>query len=292
VLISEPAAGRYAIGELTVNRIGFGAKRLGKDRRHAISLLRRAVELGVNHIDTSAWYPTYADASYAQHDSSALHWANDVIREALQPRQEGVVVATKVGPTERGLATPDQLRGLVEANLRTLGRDHLDLVYLRQYGLESVTEHFAVLAQLREAGLILNLGLSNVRLEHLVQAQEIAPVVAVQNRYGVDFGRVNDEMLAICGSQGIAFVPFFAVAGAGREIGGVAHDDSVSAFARAHAVSPAQVRIAWTLSRGPHVLAIPGTSRLEHLAENLRAGDLLQEPALRMLGTQEQNHHD
>lgn len=219
------------------------------------------------------------------HDSSALQWANDTIREALQPYPEGVVVATKVGPTEDGLARPDQLRSLVEANLGALGRDHLDLVYLRQHGLQSVTEHFAALAQLRQAGLIRHLGLSNVRLHHLAQAQAIAPVVAVQNRYGVDFGRINDEMLSICGSQGIAFVPFFALAGTGREIGGVAHNDAVDAFARAHSISPAQVRLAWTLSRGPHVLAIPGTSHLGHLAENLGAGTLVQEPELVALGT-------
>ena len=177
------------------------------------------------------------------------------------------------------------MRGLVEANLRALGRDHLDLVYLRQHGLESVTEHFAVLARLRQAGLIRHLGLSNVRLHHLAQAQAVAPVVAVQNRYGVDFGRVNDEMLAVCGSQGIAFVPFFALAGTGREIGGVAPNDAVNDFARAHAVSPAQVRLAWTLSRGRHVLAIPGTSRLEHLADNVRAATLVDEPELGTLGT-------
>ena len=94
----------------------------------------------------------------------------------------------------------------------------------------------------------------------------------------------------MCGSQGIAFVPFFALAGTGREIGGVVHNDAVSAFAQAHAVSPAQVRLAWTLSRGPHVLAIPGTSHLGHLAENLRAGTLIQEPDLVALGTLEQAH--
>jgi pyridoxine 4-dehydrogenase len=284
VLTPEPTAGNYTLGDLTVNRIGFGAKRLGKDRRHAVRLLRRAVVLGVNHIDTAAWYPTYADASHAMYDSSALHWANDTIREVLQPYPEGVVVATKVGPTGDGLARPDQLRSLVEANLRVLGRDHLDLVYLRQHGLQSVTEHFAALAQLRQAGLIRHLGLSNVRLHHLAQAQAVAPVVAVQNRYGVDFGRINDEMLNICGSQGIAFVPFFALAGTGRETGGVAINHAVDAFARARSVSPAHVRLAWTLSRGPHVLAIPGTSHLGHLAENLDAGTLAREPELVALG--------
>jgi pyridoxine 4-dehydrogenase len=285
VLTREPDAGNYTLGNMTVNRIGFGAKRLGKDRNHAGHLLRRAVDLGVNHIDTAAWYPTYADAGHAIHDSSALHWANEVIGKTLRPYAQDLVIATKVGPTENGLARPDRMRGLVEANLRALGRDHLDLVYLRQHGLQSITEHFTALAQLREAGLIRHLGLSNVRLEHLAQAQAVAPVVAVQNRYGVDFGRVNDE-------QGIAFVPFFTLTGTGREIGGVAHNDAVTAFARAHAVTPAQVRLAWTLSRGPHVLAIPGTSSLQHLAENLHAAALLQEPYLATLGTREQDHDE
>jgi pyridoxine 4-dehydrogenase len=285
MLTREPTAGSYALGDFTVNRIGFGAKRLGSDKSHAVRVVRRAVEMGVDHIDTAAWYPTYADAGHAVHDSSALHWANEVIREALQPDPDGVVVATKVGPTEEGMARPEQLRGLVEANLSALGRDHLDLVYLRQHGLASVAEHFAVLAQLRQAGLIRHLGLSNVRVHHLGEAQAIAPVVAVQNRYGVDFGRVNDEMLGICGTQGIAFVPFFALAGVGREIGGVVRNDAVDAFARARAVSPAQVRLAWTLSRGRHVLAIPGTGDLRHLAENLAAGALIREPELLALGS-------
>jgi pyridoxine 4-dehydrogenase len=277
----------YALGDLTVNRIGFGAKRLGGDKPGAVRLLRRAVELGVNHIDTAAWYPTYADAGHAVHDSTALHWANEVIREALAPYSEDLVIATKVGPTKNGLARPDQLRSEVEANLRALGRDHLDLVYLRQHGLDSVTEHFTVLEQLRQDGLIRHLGLSNVRSPHLAQAQTIAPVVAVQNRYGVDFGRVNDEMLSACGSQGIAFVPFFALAGTSREIGGVAHNAAVDAFAQAHAVSPAQVRIAWTLSRGPHVLAIPGTSNAEHLAENMGASALVQRTNVAALGDEQ-----
>ena len=285
---TRPAAGSYTLGDLTVRRIGLGAKRLGNDRNQASRLLRDAVELGVNHIDTAAWYPTYADVGHAIHDSSALLWANEVIRDALRPYSKDLVIATKVGPTESGLARPDQLRSQVEANLRPLGRDHLDLVYLRQHGLQSITEHFAALAQLRQAGLIRHLGLSNVRLHHLTQAQTIAPVVAVQNRYGVDFGRVNDEMLSTCGSQSIAFVPFFALAGTGRELGGVVHNDAVNAFAQAHAVSPAQVRIAWTLSRGAHVLAVPGTSDRGHLAENLRAGALVQQPELATLGDTEQ----
>jgi pyridoxine 4-dehydrogenase len=261
----------WALGDRTVNRIGFGAKRLAGsglepvlDRDRAVALLRRAVALGVDHIDTAAFYPNQAGPPVA----------NELIREALWPYPDGLVIATKVGPLPGGLARPDQLRGLVEENLRQLGLDQLDLVYLRQYGLDSVAEHFGALAELRTAGLVRHLGLSNVRAEHLAQAQAIAPVVAVQNRYGVDFGRVNDELLATCGARGIAFVPFFALAGTGRESGGVAGNDAVYAVARAHAATPAQVRIAWTLHQGPHVLAIPGTGDLDHLAENVAAGTL------------------
>jgi aryl-alcohol dehydrogenase-like predicted oxidoreductase len=188
------------------------------------------------------------------------------------------VIATKVGPTEAGMASPDQLPALVEADLRNLGRDVLDVVYLRQQGLASVAEHFGVLAELQKKGLIRHLALSNIRMHHLVEAQAIAPVVAVQNRYSVGFGRVNDEMLALCGEQGIAFVPFFAVTAARREAGGVATDDAVLSIAREHDATPAQIRLAWTLSRGDHVLAIPGTGSLDHLAENVAAADIRLSP--------------
>lgn len=271
--VSATAAGTWTLGDRSVNRIGFGAKRLA-DAASAISVLRLAVELGVNHIDTAAFYPTSATAEQPIHDYTPLYFANELIHQALSPYSDDLVLATKVGPTEDGLARSDQLRDQVEENLRQLGRDHLDLVYLRQSGLESIADHFAALAELREAGLIRHLGISNVRPEHLAQAQRIAPVVSVQNRYGVDFGRVNDEMLRSCGEQGIAFVPFFALAGTGREAGGVANNDPVRAVARAHGATPAQVRIAWTLSQGHHVLAIPGTGNPDHLTENIAAGAL------------------
>ena len=155
-----------------------------------------------------------------------------------------------------------------------IGRvDHLDVVNLRQHGRDSIAEHFGALAELRDAGLIRHLGISNVRPQHLAQAQAIAPVVCVQNRYGID-KRISDNTLRTCGEQGIAFVPFYAIAGDRREAGGVADNDAILAIARAHGATPAQVRIAWTLSRGPHVLAIPGTGNPDHLAENLAAGAL------------------
>ena len=264
-----------------MNRVGLGAKRLLRDDRYtaedragAVRLLRRAVELGVNHIDTAAFYPSIANADEGPTGFTSLDVANDLIREALAPYPDDLLIATKVGPTANGLARPDQLTALVEADLRALGRDHLDLVYLRQGGLESVAEHFGVLAELQQAGLIRHLGISSIRPEHLAQAQEVAPVAAVSNRYAVDFGRVNDNLLETCREQEIAFVPFFALTGEGREVGGVAAHDVVSAVAQAHGATAAQVRLAWTLSRGPHVLVIPGTASEAHLVENLAAADL------------------
>ncbi|WP_020391530.1 aldo/keto reductase [Kribbella catacumbae] len=290
---SPAIAGAWTLGDLTVNRIGFGAKRLGGSGATAdttagtagtrtgaeqvTSLLRRVIELGINHIDTAAFYPSFG-RSGETHGFDSLDWANDAIRRALAPYPDDLVIATKVGPMEHGLARPNQLRGLVEGNLRQLGLETLDLVYLRQTGLTSVAEHFGVLAELRAAGLIKHLGLSNIRGEHLTQAQEIAPVVAVQNRYGVGFGRVNDSMLETCGRQGIAFVPFFAVTATGREAGGVADTDPVVAIAREHGATPAQIRIAWTLAKGPHVLAIPGTGNPIHLTENVAAGSIQLSP--------------
>ena len=275
---SAVGAGNWRLGDLTVGRIGFGTKRLGGRRmadlagadEQVLALLRRVIELGVNHLDTAAFYPSYGEEGN-KHDFTTVKWANDAIRQALAPYSDDLVISTKVGPTEEGMARPDQLRALVENDLRQLGLETLDVVYLRQQGLSSVAEHFGVLADLRKAGLIRNLGLSNVRAEHLAEAQEIAPVVAVSNRYGVGFGRVNDAMVEACGEQGIAFVPFFAVTGIGREVGGVAATDPVVAIANEHGATPAQIRIAWTLARGNHVLAIPGTGDPVHLAENVAA---------------------
>ncbi|WP_169951237.1 oxidoreductase [Microbispora sp. H11081] len=277
-MISAADSGTWKLGDLTVNRMGFGAMRLTgsaafdlgtpRSRERSIAVLRRAVELGVNHIDTAAFY------------FSRLRSANELISRALAPYPDDLVIATKVGPGRDPsgewlpFARPDQLRGQVEENLRQLGRDHLDLVYLRQPGLASIAEHFGALAELREAGLVRHLGISNVRPEHLGQAQAIAPVVSVQNQYGVGSTR-SRELLRACGEQGVAFVPFFAIAGKGRELGASDTDQAeVHAVARAHGVTPAQVRLAWTLRQGPHVLAIPGTGDPDHLAENVAAAAL------------------
>ncbi|MEU8469712.1 aldo/keto reductase [Streptomyces sp. NPDC029006] len=275
------ASGTFVLGDLPVHRIGLGAMRLTgsapfhlgtpSDRARSTAVLRRAVELGVNHIDTAAFY------------FSALRSANELINTALAPYADGLVIATKVGPfrDQRGewgaSARPDELRGHVEENLRQLGRDHLDLVYFRRTRQDSIAEHFGALAELREAGLIRHLGISAVAPRHLSEALEIAPVAAVQNRYCVDApGPEGDALLRLCGERGIAFVPFYAVAGQGGERGAAEarQDEELLAVARAHGASPAQVRIAWTLHRGPHVLAVPGTGDPGHLEENVAAGAL------------------
>ncbi|WP_260640052.1 aldo/keto reductase [Streptomyces angustmyceticus] len=276
--VSAGNSGTWLLGDLTVNRIGFGAMRLtgraafhqgiARDRSQVIGVLRRAVELGVNHIDTAAFY------------FSRLRSANELINSALAPYPDDLVIATKVGPARDASgewttpARPDQLRGQVEENLRQLGRDHLDVVNLRLMGQDSISEHFGALAELRDAGLIRHLGISAARPPHLAQAQAIAPVVCVQNRYGID-ARASTEMLHMCAAHDIAFVPFFSLAGEGREAGAVdAEQEQILAVARAHGVSPTQVRLAWTLRQGRHVLAIPGTGNPDHLIDNLAAGSL------------------
>lgn len=275
----------WRLGDRTVRRIGFGTKRLAGNtgdtpgtRERAVALLRRAAELGVNHLDTADFYPSYAPPGSLAGDFEPLGWAKDAIFEALAPYPEELVIATKVGPTETGMARPDELRALVEADLRALGVDTLDLVYLRQARLTSVAEHFGVLADLQKEGLIRQLGLASIRAEHLAQAQEIAPVVAVQNRYGVGYGRVNDDILRVCGEQGIAFVSYFTLTAESREAGGVSINGAIQQIADRHGATPAQIRLAWTLSRGDHVLAIPGTSSQLHLEENIEAGSVRLSP--------------
>ncbi|MDH6708911.1 pyridoxine 4-dehydrogenase [Kitasatospora sp. MAA19] len=280
--VTAAASGSWTLGDRAVHRIGFGAMRLPqtgralvphavpRDREQAVRVLRRAVELGVNHIDTAAFY------------FSPLRSANELINRALAPYAYDLVIATKVGPG-RGLdgawvehaRTPEQLRGQVEENLRQLGRDHLDLVNLRIVGTDSIAERFGALAELRQAGLIRELGVSNIHPHQLAEAQAIAPVRCVQNPYGIGASPEQDALLRLCGEQGIAFVPFYAIAGAGRESGtGETEPAQVRAVAQARGVSPAQVRLAWTLHRGPHVLAIPGTGDLAHLEDNIAAGAL------------------
>ncbi|MEU2022582.1 oxidoreductase [Streptomyces sp. NPDC016469] len=260
-------------GDLPVNRLGFGAMRLpmstfdgpARSPENGIAVLRRAVELGVNHIDTAAFY--------ARGDVRA----NDLIREALAPYPDDLVIATKVGPLPgpngmpSGQATPDQLRALVEADLSTLGVDRLDVVNLRVGGMggpggESVAERFAVLAGLREEGLIRHLGVSNIDAAQLAEARAIAPVVCVQNPYVDDLALIEE-----CEAAGIAYVPFFLLGG-GRDPLDTSRLEKVAARLGA---TPAQVQLARLLTESPALLAIPGTGDLTHLEENMAAADLV-----------------
>ncbi|MFL6055072.1 MAG: aldo/keto reductase [Actinoallomurus sp.] len=260
-------------GDLRVNRLGFGAMRLpvgtwdGPTRtpENGIAVLRRAVELGVDHIDTAGFY-----------GRENVH-AHELIREALFPYPADLVIATKVGPLRgpdgypSGEATPDQLRGLVEEDLRRLDLDRLDLVYLRVGGMgrpggESIAERFAVLAGLREEGLIRHLGVSNVDADQLAEARAIAPVAAVQNHFHVQYGG-DSGLLAQCAELGVAFVPFFPLGGGNRPL----DRDRLAKVGARHQATPEQVALAWLLASSPVMLAIPGTGSLDHLEDNVAA---------------------
>ncbi|MEU5838343.1 oxidoreductase [Streptomyces diacarni] len=259
-------------GDLTINRLGFGAMRLAantlegppRDPENGIAVLRRSVELGVNHIDTAGFYRRGAVR------------ANELIRRALSPYRDDLVIATKIGPlptpegVPSGQATPGQLRGLVEAELRSLGLDRLDLVYLRVGGTtgpggESVAERFAVLAELRAEGLVQHLGVSNVDALQFAEARKIAPVAAVQNRYTGDLG-----LLTAREEAGIAYVPYFPVGGGVSPL----ESERLDKVAVRLGATATQVHLASLLATSPSMLAIPGTGSLDHLEENLAASRL------------------
>lgn len=260
-------------GDLPVNRIGYGAMRLAangftgpaRDPAVGIAVLRRALELGVDHIDTAAFY--------ASDDGSVT--ANGLIREALHPYRDDLVIATKVGPVRQPgggvhMSTdPAELRPQVEANLTELGVDRLDVVYLRVGGgvaplaSESIGARFEALAQLQSEGLIRHLALSNVARGHLAEAAAIAPVVAVQNAFSVG-NRDELAVLEACESAGIAYIPFFP-------LGGFAplQSEALERVAARLEATPMSVALAWLLQRSPNVLLIPGTSSVTHLRENI-----------------------
>ncbi|MFD8379145.1 oxidoreductase [Streptomyces sp. NPDC059679] len=260
-------------GDLDVNRMGFGAMRLpskagmfgpARDPEAGRAVLRRAVELGVDHIDTADFYFS-ADGAVR---------ANTLIRETLFPYPSNLVIATKVGHIVREdgftQGTAADMRPLVEANLESLGLDCLDLVYLRIGAMspphdESLAARFEALAALREEGLIRHLGISNVNADHLAEARAIAPVVAVQNHYHAA-QRADADLLAACEEAGIAFVPFFPMGG-GREL----DDERLAEVAGRHDATVAQIGLAWLLASSPVTLAIPGTGSLPHLEENMAA---------------------
>jgi pyridoxine 4-dehydrogenase len=266
-------------GDLPVTRVGYGTMKLtgwprGGDRpgrETALAILRRAVELGVNHLDTSNYY---------SRDGVA---ANDLIREALSPYPDDLVIVTKVGTLVEGAdtdlpaadrtgLTPDGLRRGVEANLRSLGVDRLDVVNLRMSevdgGRTPLAAPLETLLALRDEGLIRHVGISNVTAAEFDEARAIAPIACVQNLYNLA-RRDDDPLVDACAAAGIAYVPFFPVGGfepitAGR----------LDAVAARHGATVPQVALAWLLARSANILLIPGTGSLAHLEENIAAGAL------------------
>jgi pyridoxine 4-dehydrogenase len=268
----------FPLGHFSVSRIGFGAMQLPgpgvmgppRDRDAALAVLRRAVELGVDHIDTAQFYGPDV--------------ANELIREALHPYPESLAIVSKVGGRRDDAGAwlavddPADLRRDLENNLRTLGVDQLAAVNLRVMESDGPDGKFddqlAVLIAARDEGLIGGIGLSEITLEHLLHALERTEIVCVQNSFNL-VHRVAAPVLDECSARGIAFVPFFplgsAFAGANNPVlGNVVIQRAAEQFGR----TPAQVALAWTLSVAPNVLLIPGTSSVGHLEENLAVADI------------------
>jgi aryl-alcohol dehydrogenase-like predicted oxidoreductase len=269
--------GTYRVGDLDLHRVGYGAMQLAgphvfgppRDRDAAIAVLRTAVELGINPIDTSDYY--------------GPHVTNEIIKEALHPYPEDLHLVTKVGARrdEQGgwppARRPEELREQVHGNLRRLGLDALDVVNLRLGGFDrpepgSLAEPFGALAELQQQGLIRHLGLSTVDAEQIAEAQTIAPVACVQNLYNLA-RRDDDALIDSLAEQGIAYVPYFPLGGFTP-----LQSDALDAVAKRLDATPLAVALAWLLQRSPNILLIPGTSSVAHLRENV-AGAGLQLPA-------------
>ena len=267
--ISASLAGSVSLGgEVSVNRLGFGAMRLTgegiwgppKNRAEAIRVLRRAVELDVNFIDTA--------------DSYGPHVSEELIAEALFPYPSGLVIATKGGWNRPGPnqwthdATPSHLREAVEGSLKRLRVERIDVYQLHiPDPVVPFDDSVGTLAQLKSEGKIRLVALSNVTQEHIERARRIVPIVSVQNRYSFA-DREWDYVVDYCEGNGIAFIPWFPL-GAGRVAGEVSNQ-----IARAHQATSHQVALAWLLKRSPIMLPIPGTSSVKHLEENVAAAPL------------------
>jgi pyridoxine 4-dehydrogenase len=267
--VTATQAGTVTLGnEISVHRLGYGAMRLTgpgiwgppKDRNAALTILRRAVELGVNFIDTA--------------DSYGPHVSEELIAEALHPYPSDLVIATKGGWERPGPnqwthnATPDHLRKAVEGSLKRLRLERIDVYQLHAPdNVVSFEASVEALAELKREGKIRMVALSNVTQEHIERARGIVPIVSVQNRYSFA-DREWDYVVDYCERNGIAFIPWFPL-GAGRIAGEV-----LNQVAQAHHASPTQVALAWLLRRSPVMLPIPGTSSIEHLEQNAAAAAL------------------
>jgi pyridoxine 4-dehydrogenase len=266
---SAAASGTISLGgELTVNRLGFGAMRLTgegiwgppKDRNAALAVLRRAIELGVNFIDTA--------------DSYGPHVSEELIAEALGPYPKDLVIATKGGWNRPGPnqwthdASPAHLREAVEGSLKRLRLDRIDVYQLHVPDpVVPLDASIETLANMQSEGKIRLVALSNVTVEHIERARKIVPIASVQNRYSFA-DREWDNVVDYCERNGIAFIPWFPL-GAGRVAGRL-----LERIAKARQVKPIQVALAWLLKRSPVVLPIPGTASIAHIEENIQAASL------------------
>lgn len=268
-------AGTFLLGDRAVRRLGYGAMQLAgpgvfgppKDLDGARAVLREAIALGVNHIDTSDFY--------------GPHITNQLIREALHPYPDDLVIVTKIGARRdaQGAWLPAmsgrELEQAVHDNLRNLGLDVLDVVNLRSMidvhgpAEGSLEEQLTALATLRERGLVRHIGLSNVTLRQVEDARRIVPIACVQNMYNL-VHRNDDALIDALAQDGIPYVPFFPLGGFSP-----LQSDALSAIARDLGATPMQVAIAWLLQRSPNILLIPGTSSVAHLRENLLAAELV-----------------
>jgi len=276
-------SGTFTLGSHTVKRLGYGAMQLAgphvfgppKDHDAAVAVLRHVVASGVNHIDTSDYY--------------GPHVTNQLIREALTPYSDDLVIVTKIG-ARRGTDgswlpaySPGELEQAVHDNLRNLGLEVLDVVNLRiMFGMGptegSIETQLTALAELQRKGLVRHIGLSNVTPAQVEEGRGIAEIVCVQNQYNLAH-REDDALIDDLARDGIAYVPFFPLGGFNQ-----LQSSTLSAVARRLGATPMQVALAWLLRRSPNILLIPGTSSVEHLQENLAAGELeLPEDALRDL---------
>lgn len=275
-MASHGKSDTFSLGSRQVKRLGYGAMQLAgpgvfgppRDRHVALTVLREAIALGVNHIDTSDFY--------------GPHVTNQIIREALHPYPDDLVIVTKIGARRGDDASwlpafsPEELRQAVHDNLRNLGLDVLDVVNSRimlgdGHGPHegSIEASFSVLAELQQQGLVKHIGLSNVTASQVAQARSIADVVCVQNEYNVAH-RQDDALIDSLAEDGIAYVPFFPLGGFTP-----LQSSTLSAVAASLNATPMQVALAWLLHRSPNILLIPGTSSVTHLHENMAAGDLI-----------------
>ena len=271
-------AGAFKLGNCTVKRLGYGAMQLAgrgvfgppKDHAAALAVLREAVARGVNHIDTADFY--------------GPHHINRIIREALAPYPDNLVIVTKVGARrgEDGSWIPafsrEELTQAVHDNLRHLGLDVLDVVNLRSMfnvhhpAEGSLEAPLTVLADLQRQGLVRHIGLSNVTPAQIKEGRKLCEIVCVQNHYNVAH-RADDELIDELAAAGIAYVPYFPLGGFTP-----LQSTTLSDVAAGLKVTPMQVALAWLLNRSPNILLIPGTSSVAHLGENLAAGELLLSP--------------